>query len=365
MSSDPQPLDPDERHELLTALDRLEERLETAPAGLHAFGLAAEAGALAAAKLPAAARLLWEKYDGVELMSGEARVFPLAELAEATARAEEEGLLRPGDVVIGERGRLLYALPADPWAEGASVVSITEENERSPEASSVMRLLLGLLGEVSVLYDDHGEFHDALIDEWGDLEASTQRKLLRRRLDFDPIAPGPRLQLARVLLSSGEQRAAFKEVEKVLHYAPEFAAAHFVRGQALRGLGKLDQARRAFARAAEHAYDPVNAADYEAWAARAALEAHASTGDASDAAFAATHASAVLRHRPDYAQNQLFGARARLQQRDRDAASELLSLGLAVAPRNLELLQLRRELSDSDSAADPDDPDDPDQTVQY
>lgn len=346
MSSEPQSLDPGERHELLTALDRLEERLETAPAGLHAIGAAADADALAAAKLPPDAALLWEKYDGVELMSGEARVFPLGELPEATTRAQEEGLLRPGDVVIGERGRILYALPADPWAEGASVVSITEENERSPEASSVMRLLLGLIGEVSVLYDDHGEFHDALIDEWGDLEPAAHRKLLRRRLDFDPIAPGPRLRLARLLLSDGEQRAAFKEVEKVLHYAPEFPAAHFVRGQALRGMGKLDQARRAFARAAEHAYDPVNAADYEARAARVALEAHASSNDEADAGHAASHATGVLRRRPDYAQNQLLGARARLEQGDGDSAAELLALGLAVAPRNLELLQLRRELEE-------------------
>ncbi|MBV1861141.1 MAG: hypothetical protein KUG77_22175 [Nannocystaceae bacterium] len=348
MSSNPQSLEPGERHELLTALDRLEERLETAPAGLRAVGRAAEVGALEASNLPPDAALLWEKYDGVELMSGEARVLPLADLAGATARAGEEGLLRPGDLVIGERGRLLYALPADPWAEGASVVSISEENERSPEASSVMRLLLGLLGEVSVLYDDHGEFHDALIDEWGDLEPATRRKLLRRRLDFDPIAPGPRLQLARLLLLSGEQRAAFKEVEKVLHYAPEFSAAHFVRGQALRGLGKLDQARRAFARAAEHAYDPVNAAEYEAWAARVALEAHASSGAEADAGHAAAHASGVQRRRPDYAQNQLLGARARLQQGDGDIAAELLALGLAVAPRNLELLQLRRELEEAE-----------------
>lgn len=346
MSSEPQSLDPAERHELLTALDRLEERLETAPAGLHAVGEAADQAALEAAALPPDAALLWQKYDGVELMSGEARVLPLSEIADATAQADAEGLLRSGDVVIGERGRLVYALPADPWAEGASVVSITEENERSPEASSVMRLLLGLLGEVAVLYDDHGEFHDALIDEWGDLEPATQRKLLRRRLDFDPIAPGPRLQLARLLLRSGEQRAAFKEVEKVLHYAPEFPAAHFVRGQALRSLDKLDQARRSFARGAEHAHDPVNAADYEAWAARVAVEAHTSSGDEADAGRAATHAAAVLKRRPDYAQNQLLGARARLQQGDRDVATELLALGLAVAPRNLELLQLRRELED-------------------
>lgn len=345
-----EPLDPSERRDLLNALDRLEERLETAPRGLHAFGGPADAEALRAADLPPGAALLWEKYDGVELMSGEARTFPVAEIASATAEAAEDGLLRDGDIVIGERGRLLFACPADPWAEGASVVSITEETERAPEATSVMHLLLGVMGELSVLYDDHGEFHDALIDDWGELEPATQRKILRRRLDFDAIAPGPRLQLAQALRQAGELRAAAKEVEKTLHYAPEYAAAHFERGLVLRALDKGDQARRAFVRAAEHAFDPVNAASNEAWAARVAVELFASSGDEGDRRHAEQHAAAVLRRRPDYAHNQLAGARARLDRRDADTAREMVALGLAVAPRNIELLELRRQLDEDEDA---------------
>lgn len=333
-------LDPSERRDLEHALDRLEERLETAPPGLHAFGGRADPEALAGSGLPEGAAILWAKYDGVELMSGEARMLPLAEIPEATADAAQEGLLRDGDLVVGERGRLLFVLPEDPWAEGASVVGVDEEGDRVPEASSVMHLLLGLLGEISVLYDDHGEFHDALIDEWGDLEPSAHRKLLRRRLDFDPIAPGPRLQLARLLRAAGELRGAAKEIDKVLHYAPEFSAAHFERGQVLRGQGKLEAARRSFEKAAEHAIDPVNAAACEAWAARVTRDGG---GDSSQAD---AHAAAVLRRRPDYAQHQLVGARARLERRDRDAAVEMVALGLAVAPRHLELLGLRRELEE-------------------
>jgi len=344
MTSKWAPLDPSERRDLETALDRLEERLETAPAGLHAVGTAADPEALEAADLAPGAALLWAKYDGVELMSGEARALPLVEIAEATRAAREDGLLRDGDVVVAERGRVLFALPSDPWAEGASVVSITEEADRAPEATSVMHLLLGLLGEVSVLYDEQGEFHDDLIDEWGELMPAAQRKLLRRRLDFDPIAPNPRLQLAQALRASGELRAASKEVDKVLHYAPEFPAAHHERGLVMRLRGEREPARRAFARAAEHAFDPVTAAAYEAWAARVALEEAEASGDAGAETRAQGHAEAVLRRRPDYAQNQLMGARARLERRDRDAAAELVALGLAVAPRHLELLQLRREL---------------------
>lgn len=342
-----EPLDPSERRDLLTALDRLEERLETAPQGLHDFARSASAQALAAADLPPGAAILWEKYDGVELMSGEARVLPLSEIEAATTAARDEGLLRDGDIVVGERGRTVFVLPTDPWAEGAAVVSITEENDRAPEATSLMHLLLGLLGELSVLYDDHGEFHDALIDEWGELEPAAKRKILRRRLDFDPIAPGPRLQLAQTLRLAGEFRAAAKEVERVLHYAPEYPTAHFERGLALRGLGKTDQARRAFLRAAEFADDPVNAAAYEAWAARTAVEG--AETDATMAGHAEAHAASVVRRRPDYAHNQLMGARARADRGDRDAAAELVALGLAVAPRNLELLEFRRLL---DEAAD-------------
>lgn len=342
-----QKLDPSERRDLLTALDRLEERLETAVPGLHATGTRPDPQALKDVGLPEGAALLWARYDGVELMSGEARLLPLCEIAQATDDAREEGLLRDGDIVVGERGRLLFALPADPWAEGASIVSISEEAERIPEATSAVHLMLGILGEVSVLYDEHGEFHDALIDEWGELEPAAHRKLLRRRLDFDPFAPGPRLQLAQLLRKAEEFRAASKEVDKVLHYAPEFPAAHFERGLVLRALDKHEPARRAFAKAAEYAVDRVNAAGFEAWAARVAREAFASNEDAKAEKAADEHAAKTLRHRPDYAQNQFVGAKARLERRDREAAAELVALGLAVAPRHLELLQLRRELDEA------------------
>ncbi len=337
-----EPLDPSERRDLLTALDRLEERLETAPEGLHAAGARADAEALADIDLPPGAALLWARYDGVELMSGEARVFAVNEIAAATQSAARDGLLLDGDVVIGERGRVIFALPPDPWAEGGSVVSITEEVERAPEASSVIHLLLGLLGEIGVLYDDDGEFHDGLIDEWGDLEPSAHRKLLRRRLDLDPIAPAPRLRLVQLLRAGDEHRAAAKEAERVLHYAPEYAAAHYEKARALLAMEQVEPARRAFIRACEHAVDPINAAAYQAWA------AHASE----DEDKAKQHAAAVLESRPDFAQHQLAGARGRWTRRDRTGAIELLTLGLAVAPRNLELLSLRAEIESTPTRDD-------------
>lgn len=328
------PLDASERRDLLAALDRLEERLETTPHGLHAFARGADEAAIEKAGLPPGAAILWAKYNGLELMSGELRLHALDELEAANAEARADDLLREGDLVIGDRGRTVLVLPADPWEEGAAVVSITDEHERSPEASSVVHLVLSILGELGVLYDDYGEFREERIDEWGELEPATRRKLLRRRLDLDPLAPAPRLRLARVLRADGQAKAAGKEIEKVLHYAPEYAAAHFERGHVFIDLAQSEPARRAFAKAAEFADDSVSAAAYEAWAARSC----------DDPAKAKVHAAAVLQRRPDYASNQVAGARARLSVDDQDGARELVALGLAVAPTNLELLELRNSL---------------------
>ena len=92
------------------------------------------------------------------------------------------------------------------------------------------------------MYDEYGEFHDGLIDESGDLLPAVKRKLMRRRLDLDPYAPAPRLRLAETLRESGELRAALTEVRKVLHYAPEFAAAHAEHGWVAQAMERADDA---------------------------------------------------------------------------------------------------------------------------
>lgn len=321
----------EERAHVERAIERIENRTIGAMEGVHAPGHRAQAEALAQSGLPETARMLWAYWDGYEIVGGESRLLPLSQILAATRAAEAEGVLRPGDRVIGEAGRDRFVLPEDPWEEGAEVVRVEEDGSRLPEASSAAHLLLGLLAEASVMYDDDGEFRDDVIGEDAELTDAAQRKLLRRRLDHDEDAPRPRLELARLLRRAGELRAAERELRAVLKRAPDWSWAHHELAAVLAQSGKKDVARRHYEQAAEHAPDDDVRAYHLAWAASVA------EGDAREAI-----AKRVLALRPQFAGEQLRAAQALIEDEDPDAAAQVVSLGLAVAPRNLELLALRR-----------------------
>jgi tetratricopeptide (TPR) repeat protein len=318
------------------ALEKLEERIMSAPPGLHRVGPPADAAALREAGLPPAAAMLWARYDGIEVGAEMARILPLAEIAAATAAAEAEGLLQPGDRVVGEVGRDLLVLPHDPYEEGADVVLVEEGGERLPEASTAAHLALGLLGEASVLYDDEGEFREELFDEHdGELTEAAQRRVLRRRLDMDPDAPRARLRLAELLRRAGELRAAGSELRQVLRRAPELPWAHEALGRVKEALGQADEARRSYLGAAERmdAADPELAAYFRARAARCA---HGEER----AAIVAT----IKQARPEFAREQVDAAKVLLERGARADAAEVVALGLAVQPGQVELLALKREI---------------------
>lgn len=331
----PPGVEPDEAARIERALLRLEERLMTAPRGLHRAGPPAEASACADAGLPAAAALLWARFDGLEIGAEMARLLPVAEIASATAQADDEGLLRPGDLVIGEWGRDLLVLPADPYEEGADVVRVEEGGERLPEASTAAHLALGLVGEAGVLFDDEGEFRDELYGEDAQLQPAVQRRLLRRRLDFDPDAPGPRLRLAQHLWAAGELRAAASELGQVLRRAPQLPWAHETLGRVREAQGRTEEAQRAYLEAAE-CMTPVDAglaAYFRAQAARCAQgEERASL------------AAEVRRARPEFAREQVEAAQALIEREAWDEAEQVVTLGLAVSPGQVELLALRGAL---------------------
>ena len=325
------PLTRGERRRLENVLDRVEDRLRDATPGVHAWGPPAAPRELAVVGMPPGAALLWQRWDGLDLAAGEARIHPVARIPEATRAAGAAGSLREGDLVVGERGRDLYVLPADPWEEGAEVVLVEEAGDRWPDATSVPHLVLGLLGEVAVLYDDEGEFRDELFsEEDGELTERAERRLLRRRLDLDPDAPLPRYRLAVVLRQAGETRAAIAELGRVLNAAPSFAWAHHEHGRSLLDLGQPAEAARAFREAAEAAGDPDLRTHFLAWAALA-------SGDPQIR-------EQVRELNPAFVAQAVAGVEQLLEREQLVPARELASLGLAVQPGNVELLALRGRL---------------------
>lgn len=314
-------------------LDRVEDRLRDASDGMHGVGEPASATALEASGIDADERGLWARWDGMELAAGEARVLTLAQIPAATAEAIEAGIVQSGDVVIAERGRDLFVLPADPWAEGAAVVRVEEAGDRSPEASSVAHLVVGWLGEIAVLYDAQGEFNDELFGEDGELVPAAERKLCRRRLDLDPDAPNARLRLAELLREAGQLAAAKAELQQVIKRAPEFAWAQLALGRTLLALDQRERAIVAFRAASQCHGDAGQQAWFLAWAAFAA-----------EGEGRAPLAKEVLALRPEFAAHQAEAVAALLELERFDAAKEQLELGLAVIPGHLELLRLRGEL---------------------
>lgn len=315
------------------AFDRIEDRLRDAEIGFHDVGAPASTTALAESGLDDEAQTVWARWDGVELAAGDARLLPLAEHATATAEALAEGRIREGDRVIGERGRDLMVLPQDPWAEGGAVIRVEEAGDRTPDASSVRSLLMGWLGELSVLYDEHGEFHDEIFGEDGELNVAVERRLCRRRLDYDPDAVGARLRLAELLRGAGELAAAKAELNQVIKRAPDFPWGHFALGRTLASLGQPARAIASYRAAAAVQPDAVVGAWYLAWAALVA------EGGARESLVAE-----VLAARPSFGSQQAQAVASLLEDGRVVDAREHLELGLAVAPTNLELLRLRGEI---------------------
>ncbi len=347
------------RHDQSTQalLDRIEDRLIDAPEGLHRTGPPASAEALAKAELDPEIGALWARWDGLEFGNGEACLLSLEAQVEATAVAAEAGVLAPGDRVVGELGPALLVIPADPWEAGAEIVMV-EEGERAPYASSVVRLALGLVAEMSLLYDDDGEYREGLFEEFGTLTARAERKLSRRRLDFDPDAPFPRFRLAQILRRAGELRAAKKELERVLHCAPEFEWAYWELGRTQLDIAERDQpgsrgeatslagAAESFEAAAQRVRDAPLRALFKAWQARATVDDEARTA----------LAMIVRELDPGFAAAREAGLREAIEDQDQQRASELLALGLTIEPRHLGLLAQRRAVEEMPrpTAATPD-----------
>ena len=302
-------------------LDRVFEKLDDAPPGLHDVDPPAEE---LPSGLPGPLIELYARCDGARLF------VESIELAASHEVRFEHGRWRfatvEGDAIaIDHKGKI--------WRSDESIEDDVCEGTR------IDRWLAGTLDALDQIFDRDGEYADDVFDEDGEILAVVRERQLRAQLKRDAAAPAPRWRLALVLLEQGALEDARNELEQVVADDPVFAWAWLDLARVSERLGEIggaiDEARMA-AEAAEGVQHP-QAGYFWSQVARLALRA----GDEMVRAEAATKASLLA---PDLKRAQIEGARERIENGDKASAKGLLDLLRAVWPRDLEVLELSRRV---------------------
>lgn len=304
------------------SLDRVFALLEDAPAGLHDVDPPAERLPVG---LPEGLIELYARCDGARLFLDTIELAPSAEVAMASPAKWRFGAVDGDPVSIDHRGRI--------WRHDPSL------DDDVLDGTRLDRWLSGLVDATALLYDKDGEFAEDAFDDDGEIEPRLRERQLRAQLRRDAAAPAPRWRLAQALLDQGAVEDARGELEQVVADDPAFAWAWLDLARISERLGEVggavDEARMG-AQTAEGTQHPQ--AGYF-WAQLARLASRA--GDDLLRAEAATKTSLLA---PDLKRAQLDGARESLAAGDRASAKGLLELLRAVWPRDLEVLELTRQL---------------------
>jgi tetratricopeptide (TPR) repeat protein len=305
-----------------STLDRVFGVLDAAPAGLH--DMAPPAAELPSG-LPPALIELYACCDGARLYHDSVELWPSAAVeprGEAPVRWAF-GELEGEDLLIDARGRV--------WRNDESIDDLVCEGSR------LDRWLAGIVDALAVLYDADGEFADGVFDDDGELVAAVGERQLRAILKRDPAAPGARWRLGHALIAQDQLAEGRAALEDVVAGEPGFAWAWLDLAKISERLGELpgalDEARAAAEAAAGHA----QAGYFHAQLARIA-------GRAGDEITRATAARRATELAPDLKAAQLEGARASLAAGDHASARGLLDLLRAVWPRDLDVLDLARQV---------------------
>ncbi len=252
-------------------------------------------------------------------------------------------LLPPTEVTATESGRWQFAsLDGEPISiDPKGKIWRTDEtiDDDVCDGTRLDRWLAGQLESLDLVFDHDGEYRDDVFDEDGDILPIIREKQLRAQLKRDVAAPAPRWRLAHVLIEQDAIDDARNELEQVVADDPVFAWAWLDLARVSEQLGDLgnaiDEARMA-AEAAEGVQHP-QAGYFWSQVARLAVRA----GNDLVRAEAATKASLLA---PTLKKAQLDGARERIDAGDVESAKGLVELLRAVWPRDLEVLELARQL---------------------
>ncbi len=301
--------------------------IDEAPAGLHDVDPPAER---LPPGLPEGLIELYARCDGARLFLDTIELVPSTEVAMTAPAKWRFGSVDGDAISIDHRGRI--------WRFDGSLEDDVLDGTR------LDRWLAGTVEATGLLYDRDGEFAEDAFGEDGEVAPRVRERQLRAQLRRDPAAPAPRWRLAQALLEQGAVEDARGELEQVVADDPAFAWAWLDLARISERIGELggavDEARMG-AQTAEGTQHPQ--AGYF-WAQLARLASR--SGDELLRAEAATRTSLLS---PDLKRAQLDGVRESIEAGDRASAKGLLELLRAVWPRDLEVLELARQLEQQTS----------------
>jgi hypothetical protein len=306
----------------LDGLDRVFDLLDEAAPGLHDVEPPAPD---LPGNLPEPLIELYARCDGARIFVDSLEIVPARDVAFDNGRWQFA--TRDGEAVaLDHRGRV--------WMHDETIEDAVMESTR------LDRWLAGELDALGLIYDGDGEYAEDVFDDEGDMLPVVREQQLRAKIKRDAAAPGPRWRLALVLLEQGADEDARNQLEQVVSDDPVFAWAWLDLARVSEKVGEvsgaIDEARMA-AEAAEGVQHP-QAGYFWSQVARLAVR----NGDEMTRAQAATKASVLA---PELKKSQIEGARERLAAGDQTSAKGLVELLRAVWPRDLEVLDLAKQLT--------------------
>jgi tetratricopeptide (TPR) repeat protein len=306
-------------NELAERAEWISERLAEYGDGVHRLG---QPAVVLDSALPLSIDTVCREFDGAELFHESVVLFAGSRLQ------KEEGRYHVGeyagdDIYVDEEGRV-WRLEKD-------------TGELLPEGTRFDRWLAGVIDAESVIYENDGEFRDGVFDEEGELSEESAAERERRQLGRDTKAIAPRWRLARILAAQGRLEKARDSLEEVVAAQPDFPWAWFDLARISEQLGHPDSACDEAEMAADARPDYEHAAFFLGHAAR-----YAKLADLEERVQSLSQR--VLEMEPDLPRRHREGARELMGQGDMDAARQLLEVAKVLAPRDLETLDLLRQL---------------------
>jgi tetratricopeptide (TPR) repeat protein len=309
------------RDEEDSAVDRVLSALERWPDGMHDLG---EPTVDVPQRWPASVVDVYLTMDGARLFGDAIVLHPGKELPPA----DDDGMVQFGTF---DDEPLWFDMKGRVWREDP------DTGDRYIDGTTLDRWLLGAIEASGLLFDVDGEFAEDAFTEEGELTTEVAEARARAQVKRDAKAPGPRWRLARLLVAEGELAQAREELEVVVTHDAALAWAWLDLARISEKLGELtgaiDEARAAAEANPAHeqrAYFYAEAARYAAMA-----------GDEAQRAQLARDALAVD---AGLVKAQLAGANDRLGEGEIDAAAHLAAMAKALAPRDLEVIDLVRRV---------------------